>query len=118
MGSVGTDVSTAVASLPEAAENAVTTLYRHDCAKEDGYGDKCPKRWSKFASHEDDQAYLQNSIKSDPIIHRHFFNKDDKKCLYSQSLLRFPSKVLVHRWTLWSRKQDLRISGFVITNSY
>lgn len=93
MGSVGTDVVKAAASQPEAVENAVTTLYRHDCANEDGYGDKCPARWSKFASHEDDQAHLQNSIKSDPIIHRHFFNKDDKKCLCSKSPIHFPKSI-------------------------
>lgn len=80
----------------------MTTLYRHDCANEDGYGDKCPARWSKFASHEDDQAHLNNSIQNDPIIHRHFFNKDDKKCLCSKSLNRFPKQCLVHayRWTI------------------
>lgn len=80
MGSVGTDVENA-ASLPDAVDNAVTTLYRHDCS---GRGEQCPPRWSKFASHEDDQAHLQNSIQSDPIIHRHFFNRNDKKCLYSK----------------------------------
>lgn len=79
MGSVGTDVENS-ASLPESVENPVTALYRHDCANH-GRGDKCPPRWSKFASHEDDQAHLQNSIQNDPIIHRHYFNEDDKKCL-------------------------------------
>lgn len=79
MGSVGTDVEN-TASPPESVENPVTALYRHDCANH-GRGDRCPPRWSKFASHEDDQAHLQDSIQNDPIIHRHFFNEDDKKCL-------------------------------------
>lgn len=114
MGSVGIDVDKAAASQPEAVENAVTTLYRHDCANADGYGDKCPSRWSKFASHEDDQAHLQNAIQSDPIIHRHSFNKDDKKCLYPESLTHFPkSTSIAHRCikTL-SRQQDSMISCF------
>lgn len=84
MGSMETDGGKTAASLPEVVENAVTTLYRHDCANEASFKDKCPPRWSKFASHEDDQAHLKNSIQSDPIIHRHFFNKDDKKCLFSK----------------------------------
>ncbi|KAG8159225.1 hypothetical protein KVR01_010886 [Diaporthe batatas] len=79
MGSVGTDLVNTMTSLPDVVENAVTALYRHDCANAGNYGPECPPRWSKFASHEDDQAHLRNAIQSDPIIHRHCFNKDDKK---------------------------------------
>jgi hypothetical protein len=86
MGSVGTLVVETTVSLPEAAQSPVTTLYRHDCANAGNYGLECPPRWSKFASHEDDQAHLTDSIKLDPIIHRHFFNKDDKKCLCSHPI--------------------------------
>lgn len=87
MGSVGTDLVKTTASPPEVVENAVTTLYRHDCANAGNYGPECPARWSKFASHEDDKAHLKNAIQSDPIIHRHCFNKDDKKCLCSLAML-------------------------------
>lgn len=71
---------TAVPPPPE-AEQVATTLYRHDCANKDGrYGDKCPDRWSKFCSLEDEEAQLKAEIRNDPIIHRRAFDKDDKKC--------------------------------------
>jgi hypothetical protein len=112
MGSVGIDVTTTT-PLPEAVENAVTTLYRHDCANAGNYGDECPQRWSKFASHEDDQAHLKNSIQRDPIIHRHCFNKDDKKCLYSYSFTHpLTSSLPAHKWTasyVWASRPEIQL---------
>ena len=48
---------------------SATKLYRHDCAY-----DSCPKRWSKFPNHEEDQENLKKETASDPIVHRHIFH--------------------------------------------
>lgn len=69
-----------VASAPPQIESAATALYRHECANKHNFGAECPDRWSKFASHEDEEAHLQAEIQSDPIIHRYAFRTDDKKC--------------------------------------
>lgn len=69
-----------VASPPPEIDGAATALYRHECANKGNYGEECPDRWSKFASHEDEAASLKAEIQNDPIIHRYTFSKDDKKC--------------------------------------
>lgn len=80
MGSVPDIVNGTAPSLAPKLDDVATALYRHDCANAAGHGNKCPPRWSKFASHEDEQASLQREIRRDPIIHRHYFNRDDKTC--------------------------------------
>lgn len=69
-----------VASPPPEVGGAATALYRHECANKGNYGAECPDRWSKFASHEDEDARLKAEIQNDPIIHRYTFSKNDKKC--------------------------------------
>lgn len=102
MGSVAVIVNGTALPLTPEEENVATALYRHDCANKGNYGEECPDRWSKFASHEDEQAHLKLAIQNDPIIHRQYFNKEDKKCLWPfQPLLHYvffllpPSHTLV-----------------------
>ncbi|RSL99891.1 hypothetical protein CEP52_009419 [Fusarium oligoseptatum] len=48
-----------------------TKLYKHVC---NGLrGPPCPDRWSKFPSHDEDQAALEAATSTDPIVHRHVF---------------------------------------------
>src|SRR6266568_1026226 len=53
---------------PAPAMNAVTKLFRHDCQRK-----CCPKRWSTFADHEEEQENLKSSTTDDQILHRHIF---------------------------------------------
>jgi len=52
----------------------VTRLYRHDCKYE-----CCPSRWSEYDAVSDEQLALESKILSEPIVHRHCFNNDDRK---------------------------------------
>ena len=57
-------------AAPALAMNPVTKLFRHDCEYK-----CCPKRWSKFADHEEEQENLKSSTTDDTILHRHIFTK-------------------------------------------
>ncbi|KAH7268409.1 hypothetical protein MRS44_011316 [Fusarium solani] len=51
--------------------SVTTKLYKHVC---NGYrGPPCPDRWSKFPSHNEDQADLETATSTDSIIHRNTF---------------------------------------------
>ena len=52
----------------------VQTLWRHDCAY-----NSCPPRWSKFAVASDEQADVEAKAKAEPIVHRHVYDKNNKK---------------------------------------
>lgn len=65
----------------ENKQSVAVALYRHDCANKFGHGPKCPSRWSKFAAHEAEQAKLEQEVMLEPIVHRHCFNANDKKCM-------------------------------------
>lgn len=51
--------------------SVTTKLYKHVC---NGYrAPPCPDRWSKFPSHNEDQADLETATSTDSIIHRNTF---------------------------------------------
>ncbi|EMT66629.1 Fidgetin-like protein 1 [Fusarium odoratissimum] len=45
-----------------------TKLYRHRCTG------RCPDRWSKFPTNEEEYDDTENTISKDPIVHRHVFS--------------------------------------------
>ncbi|KAK3302765.1 P-loop containing nucleoside triphosphate hydrolase protein [Chaetomium strumarium] len=106
---------------PEQVDGSgVQKLYRHDCHYE-----CCPSRWSKFATHQDEQNALEAEVRAVPIVQRHAFNSDKEwvtvsfnvhcphmRAFLAEALARYqdldldlegwtfspPYKPLVHRW--------------------
>ncbi|KAK4235599.1 P-loop containing nucleoside triphosphate hydrolase protein [Achaetomium macrosporum] len=105
---------------PEQGDDGVQKLYRHDCPY-----DACPSRWSKFATHQDEQNALEAEVRTVPIVQRYTFNSDKEwvtdsfnvncphmRAFLSEALVKYqdldldlegwtfspPYKPLVHRW--------------------
>ena len=83
-------------AAPAPAMNPVTKLFRHDKC--------CPKRWSKFADHKEEQENLKSSTTDDPILHRHIFT--NRKWVTESFTIQSPA-MRAHLKVALAKYQDL-----------
>ncbi|KAG7417568.1 hypothetical protein Forpe1208_v004321 [Fusarium oxysporum f. sp. rapae] len=75
-----------------------TKLYRHRCTG------RCPDRWSKFPTNQEEYDDTEETVSKDPIVHRHIFS--DHKWVTESFTINSPAMQVVLS-TVLEKYQDL-----------